>query len=719
MSTKTEKSIKEQLEEIKSFYPEEEKELIQRAFDIAEEAHRPQKRDSGEPYIVHPLATALTLAKMNMDAQTIAAALLHDVVDDTPITLEEIKKEFGEDIAFLVDGVSKLGKIKYRGVDRHAENLRKMLIAMAQDVRVILIKFADRLHNINTLGALPERKRKRIALETLEIYAPIAMRLGVSEMAKQLEDQAFPYVYPEKYEYVKQESKERMRDAKKYMKKLLPALKKELAKENLKPRKVEVRAKHYYSLWKKLEKNNYNWSRVYDIIAIRIIVDTVEECYKTLGIIHKLWRPLPGRIKDYIALPKPNGYQSLHTTVFCIDGRITEIQIRTKEMHENAEYGIAAHWQYKNRDPISEEELDKAYRWVSQLKEWKQDSSPTEDFLDSLKIDVFGDRIFIFTPRGDVFDLPQGATPVDFAYAVHSDVGDKCAGASVNGKFVSLNHELHNGDVVEIVTAKNKTPSQAWLGFVKTRTAKNRIRHWFKEQNRDKNIESGEEVLNDELKSLTGDTWNHLEEKAKKKILERFSLDKEESLFLALGQGDISVNRVVQTLIEKEEEEKPKEAKQDKTGKPTGGTPVAIAGVSGLAMHFAKCCSPVKPEEIAAYITVESGAAIHKVSCQNLRKVKKSEKVLPAYWLEAEKTAIVALEIAILNRVGMLQDISRIVAAMNINIHGIVSVPDEESENTGSIKMKAQFEIKDMQQLQALIEKLKTIDGVLEVKRTG
>ncbi|MEX0877901.1 MAG: bifunctional (p)ppGpp synthetase/guanosine-3',5'-bis(diphosphate) 3'-pyrophosphohydrolase [Candidatus Spechtbacterales bacterium] len=717
MSIQTEEKIKKHIEDTLSFFPSaEERELIQRAFDLAHKAHAPQKRESGEPYIIHPVEAALTLAQMKMDAQTVAAALLHDVVDDTPVTLKEVRAEFGEDVAFLVDGVSKLGKIKYRGVERHAENLRKMLIAMAQDVRVILIKFADRLHNIKTLSALPQRKRERIALETLEIYAPIAMRLGVSELAKQLEDLAFPYVYPEQYKYVKEESNYRLRDGEKYLKKLLPVIRKELAKENIKPLKTEIRAKHYYSLWRKLERNSYNWSRIHDLIAVRIIVESVEECYKTLGVVHKLWKPLPGRIKDYIALPKPNGYQSLHTTVFCLDGKITEIQIRTREMQEEAEYGIAAHWRYKKGG--STKNLDDKYKWVSQLQDWKKDASPTEEFLNNLKIDVFGDRIFVFTPKGDVFDLPQGATPVDLAYTVHSDVGDRCAGAIANGKMVALNYELQNGDVLEIITSKNKTPSQAWLGFVKTRTAKNRIRKWFREQNKEQSLENGRDLVGNEVKSLTGKNWNTLGGEIKKEMLKRFSMNSEDELFIAVGQGDISLSRVMHTIVDKEEEEKNKEDFK-KPQKPSGAVPVAVAGISGLQTHIAQCCNPVKPEEIAAYITVDKGASVHKINCPNLRQLKRSEKILPAYWLDMEGAVPVSLELLVLNRIGMLQDISRVVATLNINILGVKadSEEDEESENKGAVRMRAKFQINNLAQLKTLIEKLKTIDGVINVNR--
>ncbi|MEX2144885.1 MAG: bifunctional (p)ppGpp synthetase/guanosine-3',5'-bis(diphosphate) 3'-pyrophosphohydrolase [Candidatus Spechtbacterales bacterium] len=718
MTAKNKTKAHGDIEEIKNFFAnKDDKELIQKAFEKALSAHEGQKRESGEAYIIHPLYAAQTLAELKMDAQTIAAALLHDVVDDTHVTLDDIEKEFGKDISFLVSGVSKLGKLKYRGVERHAENLRKMMVAMAEDVRVILIKFADRLHNMKTLNALPERKRKRIALETLEIYAPIAIRLGVADIGKKLEDLAFPYVYPDKYDYVKKESGKRLLKAEDYLKRLSPKLKRELARENIKPLKIEMRTKHLYSLWVKLEKDNYNWDQIMDLMAVRIIVDSVEECYKTLGIIHKLWHPVPGRIKDYIALPKPNGYQSLHTTVFCIDGKRTEFQIRTLKMHENAEYGIAAHWRYKADEKQSDKRLNKTYGWVRQLQEWKKDTSPSDEFLNSLKIDVFNDRIFVFTPSGDVIDLPAGATPIDFAYNIHSDVGDKCSAAIRNGKMISLGTELHNGDVLEILTSKNKTPSQAWLHFAKTRSARAHIKKWFHSQNREQHVEAGLSMLNEELESIEGKNWDGLQEKTRRKTLERFSMHNAESLFAAIGRGDISITRITNSLLE----EAPQRKKvAPKTSKKTSVKSVSIAGVSGLKMRMAQCCSPAYPESIVAYITVDKGASIHKTACPNIHEKTWAEKILPAYWSSAERNYSIPLTIKTTNRVGMLQDISKIIADFNANIVSInagVNKNKTSSAKDGEVEIKADIEIEDIQLLRKIIEKIKMTDGVVEIKR--
>ncbi len=719
----TEKNAQTIVEDIKKDFSKKEGQLIQRAYEVAAEAHKKQKRASGEQYIVHPVDAARTLSQMNMDAQTIAAVLLHDVVDDTPVTLEEIEREFGKDVAFLVDGVSKLGKLKYRGAERHAENLRKMLVAMAKDVRVILIKLADRLHNIKTLDSLPERKQKRIALETLEIYAPTAERLGVSEIGKQLEDLAFPYVYPEAYNYIIKETNYRIQNAEKYLKRLSPTLKKELAKENIRPQKIEMRAKHNYSLWRKLEKFNYNWSQINDLIAVRIIVGSVEECYRTMGVIHNIWKPIPGRIKDYIALPKPNGYQSLHTTVFCLDGRRTEFQVRTPDMHENAEYGIAAHWRYKNKGGQPNHKLEKTYNWVAQLQEWKKDASPTDEFIENLKLDVFNNRIFVFTPNGDVIDLPQGATPVDFAYAIHSDIGNKCETAIRNGKIISLNTELNNGDVVKIITAKNKRPSQTWLNFVKTRNARHNINRCIKQRNRKENEQVGLNMVNEELKSIEGKTWESLEVNKKKGVINALGIQDENHLLISVGKGDISVNRVIKNIIgESEKSPHTKEQKKERIKqKNKKSSEVRIAGLSGIKSQTAKCCSPSYPESIVAYIATEKGAVIHKAECENILKTKPEDKIISAFWTNGEANKQVELEITTTDRVGMIQDITQVISGQNINIVSLKAaapaLKKEKAPRKDRATIEAKIEIENLQQLKNLTTRVKTIQGVADVKR--
>jgi len=462
--------------------------LLEDAFLFAEKVHEGQKRYSGEEYISHPIAVSLKVASIGMDARTVAAALLHDIVEDKGIALKDIRKQFGSDIAFLVDGVTKVDKIKYRGVERTVESMRKMFLAVAQDIRVVIIKLCDRLHNMETLSALPvPEKRLRIARETLEIYASIADRLGMGEIKAQLEDLAFQYVYPEEYTWVRREVKKLLPKRELYLTRIIPIVKKEIAHEGIRAVEIHARAKHYYSLWKKLQRYDMDWDRIFDLVAVRIIIKDIQDAYAVLGVIHQHWKPLPGRIKDYIALPKPNGYQSLHTTVFCIDGQIVEFQIRTEEMHREAELGIAAHWAWVHEGkPKEGSRLHSKLAWVEQLQEWQgtfQKNKPdSETFLESLKIDFFKDRIFVLTPRGDVIDLPEGATPIDFAYHIHSEIGEHAIGAKVDGKMVAFGYELQSGNVVEILTRKSQHPSREWLTIVKTSLARNHIKRFVREQ---------------------------------------------------------------------------------------------------------------------------------------------------------------------------------------------------------------------------------------------
>ncbi len=474
----------------KSSKPEKEIEFIKHAFEFSKAAHTGQKRESGESYFNHSFETALKVAQWQLDYQTIAAALLHDVIEDGEgVDSEKIKSEFGEEVAFLVEGVTKLGRLKYRTPEeKQAENIRKMLLAISHDIRVIIIKLADRLHNMKTLQYKPPQKQKRIALETYEIYAPLAYRLGMTGFAGEIEDLAFHYLYPKEYQWLLENVKERFEERERYLEKVEPVLRKSLKENSIEPLKIDFRAKRYSSLYKKLLRNDMNLDQIYDLIALRVVVKTIEDCYAVLGIVHNLWPPLPGRIKDYIALPKPNGYRSLHTTIFCLDNRPTEIQIRTLEMHEEAENGIAAHWAYEQKKG-TKDYLDRRVSfadrneliWVQQLKNWQKDFLDPEDFLKSLKIDFFKDRIFAITPKGEVVDLPAGATPIDFAYAIHSTVGDECVGVKINGKISPLDYQLQSGDMVEILMQKSKRPSESWLRFAKTDQAKRKIKYGLKE----------------------------------------------------------------------------------------------------------------------------------------------------------------------------------------------------------------------------------------------
>ena len=489
---------------------------IKRAYDLAFRLHQGQKRKNGEPYFNHVLAAAETIAEWGLDEASIAAGLLHDVVEDTAYTSEQIKNEFGEEIAFLVEGVTKLGKIKYSGIERQVENLRKMMLALSQDLRVIIIKLADRLHNMRTLNALPPQKQKRIALETSEIYAPLAYRLGMQWISGELEDLAFPYIYPKEYRWLIDNVKEKYDERAAYVEKVKPILNKTLTDAGIEVLKLDYRAKRYSSLYKKLLREDMNIEKIYDLIALRIVVKSVEDCYAALGIIHNNWPPLPNKIKDYIALPKPNGYRSLHTTVFFIDNKITEIQIRTEEMHKESETGIAAHWAYE-MSKSTKNYLDnkasfankKELQWVNQLKNWQNEFSNPEEFLESLKIDFFKDRIFVITPKGEVMDLPTGSTPVDFAYQIHTDIGNSCSGAKVNGKIVPLDYQLRSGDILEIFTQKNKKPSESWLEFVKSTNAKNHIRSGLKAKDKKLNTT---EITSSDIKITVEDKMGLLKE---------------------------------------------------------------------------------------------------------------------------------------------------------------------------------------------------------------
>jgi len=465
-------------------------ELVKRAYELAKRAHEGQKRKNGEPYFNHALATAESLAEWGLGDEVVAAGLLHDVVEDTPITLDEIKKEFGENIEFLVDGVTKIGKIRYRGIEAKVENLRKFILYLSQDIRVILIKLADRLHNMKTLYSLPPPKQKRIALETTEIYAPIAYRLGMQKLSGELEDLAFPYIYPKEYKWLLESVKDRYEERAGYAERIRPVIQQELEKNGIRVIRSDSRAKRYSSLYKKLLRYDMNLDHIHDLVATRVIVPTIEDCYAAMGIIHKMWPPLPGRIKDYIALPKANGYHSLHTTVFAPENKITEIQIKTPQMHEEAEYGIAAHFAYQEskgtKDYLKERPVfadKKELAWIQQLRTWQKEHTSPEEFLQSLKIDFFKDRILVLTPRGEVFDLPLGATPIDFAYQIHSDVGDSCVGAKINGRIHSLDTQLRSGDVIEIITQKGKKPSESWLAFVKTSQARHHIKAALRQKN--------------------------------------------------------------------------------------------------------------------------------------------------------------------------------------------------------------------------------------------
>jgi len=566
--------------------------LVERAFALAKNAHQGQKRYSGEDYIFHPLRVALFLAERNLDPKTIVAAILHDVPDDTQVSLGEIEKEFDKEVALLVEGVSKLSKLRYPkyyslpsiftfSTSPQVENLRKMFFAMADDLRIILIKLADRLHNMETIKYIPKEKQKRFALETLEIFAPMADRLGMGEMKAQLENLAFPYLYPKEYKWLIDNVKERYEKRENHLKKKVePIVREILEKEEIQPLDIHSRAKSYWSLYQKLLKHDMNFEEIHDLVALRIIVKDLDSCYKTLGIIHKHFRPLVGRVHDFIALPKPNGYQSLHTTCFCLEGKLIEIQIRTPKMHEAAENGVCAHWAYKEKVDLKTRQ--EKFFWVQQLKEWQKEISGTKEFFEGLKFDFFKNRIFVFTPKGDVIDLPEGATPVDFAYHIHTEVGNHCTGAKVNGKMTQVSSPLKNGDVVEILLDNNKKPSRDWLKFVKTNLARSNIKKEVKGS------------LLDDIKTRISSI----------KIAKRIFKEKKPLIPF-----------------------KPKKAPRV----------LLVGGETGISFSLAKCCKPEPGDGIIALITKDKGASVHKITCNNLKKsqLKYPQKVLQASWRES------------------------------------------------------------------------------------
>ncbi len=706
--------------------------IVKNAFKFAESAHAGQKRASGEDYISHPLKVAEILSEMKLDPPTIAAGLLHDVIDDTPKTIEDIEKEFGKEVAILVQGVSKLGKLRYpkegleiksmearieSPIDLRAENLRKMFFAMGEDLRVVLIKLADRLHNMETLGSLPPAKQQRIALETLEIFAPLADRLGIGELRVKLRDLAFPYLYPREYRWLMENVKEKYEMRQKYLESVTPVLKEFLKKEGVKTIDIHSRAKSYWSLYDKLVRNEMNFDKIYDLVALRIIVKNVEACYKVLGVIHKHWRPLPEKIHDFIALPKPNGYRGLHTTCFCLDGKITEFQIKTPEMHREAENGICAHWAYKQGINLGSQ--GNKFAWVQQLQDWQKQVSKSKEFLEGLKIDFFKNRIFAFTPKGEVIDLPDGATPVDFAYAVHSEIGQHCAGAKINSKIAPLSQSLKNGDMVEIIVDKNKKPSRDWLEFVKTSFARSKIKGWLKQEDFPANLSRGIKLLDETFRQLRETSFTNLPQTKKEKLLRSFSYKNLDALIAAVGEGEISPRDILKNLFKDKEvltpsPKSPAALRLKKAEKSPQG--VFLAGEKGMQIYLAKCCSPQPGDEISAYITKNRGASIHRANCENMLATQKKwpQKLIEASWGAKEKlNYAVPLVIKADDRLGLIKDISLAISAANVNISNYRTKAQLGKEAV----IYAEVEVSTLEELEKVFEQVKQVKGVIDVRK--
>lgn len=714
------KSLEQLIEQIKSYNPQADLDMVKKGYSLACTAHQGQKRKSGEDYIVHPVGVANILAELQLDVTTITAGLLHDVVEDTEITLEDIKTEFGEEVALLVDGVTKLSRIEFKSKEeQQVENLRKMFLAMAKDIRVILIKLADRLHNMRTLKYHSPEKQKEIAEETVEIFAPLAHRLGIFKLKWELEDLALRYLEEEKYYQLVQAINMKRQEREDYINEVIAILQNQLQEMGIEA-DIQGRPKHFYSIYNKMVKQGKSLSEIYDLIAVRVIVSTVKDCYGVLGVVHSLWKPIPGRFKDYIAMPKPNMYQSLHTTVIGPRGEPFEIQIRTWEMHRTSEYGIAAHWRYKEGSSLSDREFEDKLSWLRQLLEWQRELRDAREFMDSLKVDLFSDRVYVFTPKGDVVELSAGSVPIDFAYRVHTDVGHRCVGAKVNGRIVPLDYELKTGDIVEILTSKTGAPSRDWLNIVKTSQAKNRIRQWFKKEVREENVSKGRELLEKEARKqgLTEEDYrtSYLGEVAKK-----FNLQGVDELYIALNDGVITVSQVFMKLreINKGSEKGNEEAAlavspRKGYGKPSQG--VRVKGVDNVIVRLSRCCNPLPGDSILGYVTRGRGVSIHRTDCPNIIHycAEDSGRIIEVAWdAEVNGTFQVQLEAIAIDRPRLAMDIMMAIADTKTIINAINARATKDNLATIDLKL----EIKGLDHLEYITNRIKKVHDVLEVKR--
>lgn len=722
--SKKEEAYNRLIEIIKSYQPDETCENIRKAYELADEAHKEQKRVNGDPYILHPLAVAEILADMEIDTTTITASLLHDVVEDTEYMLEDIERIFGKEVAFLVDGVTKLNRLDYRTKeDQQVNSMRKMFLAMAKDIRVVVIKLADRLHNMRTLKYMRSEKQKRITQETLEIYAPLAHRLGIFNIKWELEDLSFRYMEPDKYYDLVDQMKEKRKVREEIVNEAIDVLKKTLTESSI-SFEINGRPKHFYSIYKKMKKDNRDLSQIYDLYAIRVIVDTVQDCYGVLGIVHSLWKPLPYRFKDYIAMPKPNNYQSLHTTVIGTRGQPVEIQIRTWDMHHIAEYGVAAHWRYKEgRASQKATGFDEKMGWLRNLLEW-QDTSNPQEFVNALKLDAFSDEVFVFTPRGDVIDLPQGAIPIDFAYRIHTDVGHRCVGAKVNGKIVPLDYALKNGDIVEVITSKTGKPSLDWLKIVGSSESRSKIRNWFKKENREENIEKGSAALEKECKRL-GHDWKLVSHSGRiAKVAKQMNAGTEDDLLAAVGYGGFAVNTVLIKLLELHKELDRVDDEQNekslieklKPRKASGHnhSGVLVKGESGLLVRLSKCCSPVPGDPIIGFVTRGRGVSVHRADCPNVRLDEDVDRLIDVEWdYGMSESFEVNMEISAYDRTGMIADIMAALAEMKISITSINAKVSE----TKSVTIHLGISIKDLAQFEFVATKIRRLKDVYKVQR--
>jgi GTP diphosphokinase / guanosine-3',5'-bis(diphosphate) 3'-diphosphatase len=723
-----EKALAEFMEYIHTYLTDDECTQVLKAFELADKAHEGQFRASGEPYIMHPLAVADILAHLQIDHITLMAALMHDVVEDTSYSKEDLEEMFGSEVAFLVDGVTKLNQFQYETKeDRQMENYRKMILAMAKDVRVVVIKLGDRLHNMRTLKHMRSDKQKRIAKETLEIFAPLAHRLGIFNVKWELEDLSFRYLEPEKYYDLVDQMKQKRQVREDIVNDTMSQLTKALGEANIKA-DIKGRPKHFYSIYKKMKKDNRDLSQIYDLLAVRVIVDSIPDCYAVLGIAHSLWKPLPYRFKDYISMPKSNMYQSLHTTVIGTMGQPVEIQIRTWEMHRVSEYGVAAHWRYKEGNKNGDKEFDQKVAWLRQVLEWQDTSNPTE-LVNALKLDVFSGEVFVFTPKGDVVKLPIGSVPLDFAYRVHTDVGHRCVGAKVNGKIVPLDYTLQNGDIVDIITSKTSKPSLDWLNIVGSSESKSKIRNWFKRENKAENIEKGLEALEKEAKRLNYSWKELIADNRLQQVTKQLKAGTEEEMFAACGYGGIPVSTVLLRLIElykksKEAEESKRSTEQiieklksQGQKKTKNGTGVLVKGEAGVMVRMAKCCNPVPGDDIIGYITRGRGVSVHRCDCSSMGHTPEDlERMIEVSWDGSSGESFhVGIDIQAYDRNGLLMEVMAVLSELKITITNINAKVQEDTKN---VSINVTVDIRDISQLDFVMTKLRRIREVYTVQRS-
>jgi len=705
-----------------SYLGESDVATLERAYLVAELAHRGQSRLSGEPYISHPVAVTALLADLHLDADALAAALLHDVVEDTPLALDQIREEFGDTVGKLVAGVTKLGRIKLHSQAQvQAENIRKMLIAMAEDLRVVLIKLADRMHNMRTISALPEERQRRIAQETMDIYAPLAHRLGIWQMKGELEDLCFSVLDQDNYERVRQEVQLRRRQREVVLEQARQHLLAELAEAGI-TAEVVGRPKNLTSIFRKMQQGGKTIREIYDLVALRVVCDDIRGCYGALGVVHSLWKPIPGRFKDYIAMPKGNGYQSLHTTVVGEGGEPVEIQIRTYEMHRTAEEGIAAHWHYKE-GTRSNQRLDEGFSWLRSLLEWQKEVLDAERFVEHVRLDVFQDEVFVFTPKGDVLSLPAGATAIDFAYRIHTDVGHRCLGAKVNSRMVSLDYVLQNGDIVEILTTRSERhgPSRDWLNFAKTSSAREKIRQWFKRERREENVARGRELLDRELRRMRRVQLGTVPQQRLLELAKEFRIPDLTDFFAAVGYGEVAARSVVLKWAAREEAASNAAAPalastipltSRSSTSPSGG--VRVAGLGDLLTNIARCCKPVPGEPIRGYVTRGRGVTVHREDCVNIRHATDPQRIVEAEWDEGSREVYpVRLRIEARDRTGLLRDVAIAIAESKVNLSGAAV----EVDGAQAAVISAVVDITSLTELSRLLERLEGVRDVQQVVR--